>query len=552
MVDGVMAYKAKRIVLFLSLLFWLSSLLAPKVGAVEYGNIGGKPAYPDPNNSRTQSIFIHYIAPLETQRNGVQVVNFTNETKTLQVYATDSIVSSGGVFGCAQMVDEKKHVGSWVKMDKNEVTLESGDTEIIGFSITAPQGADVGENDGCIVIQEKSGATQTVEGENSSITLSFRTAIRLAVFLPGEVKKSVKILGYAASRSEDGNFVLKPRVKNDGNVSLDATLNTYTRGFFGGGVDNYTQKSPLLRNVTSDSNIPYKRPFWGGWIKSYFTVTYDANTANSLGDDQNEELVTLKSQQIIFFSPPKGLAILLEVLILLVFVAIAYFIYRRFMGGAPRRKKDKWRTITLNNAIDIETLARHYHIGWKKLAKVNRLKAPYILRAGSAVKVPDNSVPAIKSSSGFLKSTRKLTEGWQVVTIQNAVDIETLARKYNVSWKLLAKANSIKAPYIVKANDVVKVPPSSQSARASYAHKMPGTGPLSVFARRRLAENWETITINAQVDGVINSQTDIEAIARAYGVPWKLLAKINKLHPPYILRPGDKIKVPPKNKNPRI
>ncbi len=549
------AGKAKRTVLLLTLLFGLVSVFAPTVQAVEYGNIGGKPAFPDSSNPRTSSIFIKYAGPNETVRDGVQVVNFTNETKTLLVYATDSIVSSGGVFGCAQMVDEKKAVGSWVAMDKTEVTLPSGGTEVIGFSVTPPVGADVGENDGCIVIQEKNAAPQTVEGENTSINLSFRTAIRLAVFLPGDVKKSVIILGYAAARTEDGNFVLKPRVKNNGNVSLDATLNTYTKGILGGGEDNYTQESPLLRNVTSDWNIPYKRPFWGGWIKSKFTVTYDANVDNSLGESTSQNLVTLESNQIIFFSPPKPLALLIYLLLLAILAVIAYRIYRGFMGAGKKRKTKEWRTLTITNPVDIETLAKSYNASWKEIAKANRIKPPYILKTGDVVKVPiKSSTPIIGGSKlpgmdmlMMRLNRKKIVQDWKPVTIQNQIDIESLANKYAVSWKLLAQVNRIKPPYILKPGDVIRVPLRSVDGRpGSSQQRWPGTGPLAYFARKRLAENWETITVGSHVDGVVNNQMDIEAVARTYGVPWKLLAKINKIKPPYILKQGDRIKVPPR------
>lgn len=183
-------------------------LIAPVARAAEYGNIGGKPARPREDNARSQSIFIHELDPGQTVEDAIEVVNYTNVTKTLLVYATDSIVSSGGAFGCAQKVDEIKDVGGWIALTKNEVTLKSGQTEIIPFTITAPSfRPQVGENNGCIVVQEKNAATQDIEQDGGSIAISFRTAIRVAIWIPGDIKKSLRILGYAASRADDNSLV---------------------------------------------------------------------------------------------------------------------------------------------------------------------------------------------------------------------------------------------------------------------------------------------------------------------------------------------------------
>ena len=546
----------------------LFSILSPTASAVEYGNIGGQPARPDPKNPRTTSIFIKYAAVGETVRDVVKVVNYTGETKTLQVYAVDSIVSSGGSFGCAQMVDEKKVVGSWVKMSKTEVTLEPNGEEEIPFTVTPKQGADVGENDGCIVIQEKDKAPEKVGGENSSINLSFRTAIRLAVFLPGEVKKSVEILGYAASRSPDGNYTLKPRARNNGNVSLDVTLNTYTKGILGGSVDNYNQESPLLRGVTSDWNIPYKKPFWGGWYTSKFTVTYDANVSNSLGESENPNLVTLHSKRIYFFVPPSLLALLIEIIILAILLFVAWRAYLRFIGG-KRRTRD-WKTIIISNPTDIETLARAYSISWKELAKVNRMRAPYLLRQGDRVKVPAGRPASAPARRGFHFPSLNIFKGrqdyrmWREITIANQTDIETLARAYGVSWKELAKKNNLRPPYILRPGDRVLVPDDQtshyqgpQSGMGNGGHHSPPSHHSSHYSessglsrllpfleRRRLSNEWDEITLKSQIDGIVSTPLDIESIAKSYGVPWKTLAKINKLKPPYNLRPGDRLKVP--------
>lgn len=137
------------VVLFFALIVSLPA------SAIEYGGVGGRPAYPQPGNPRTDSIFIHTLEPGTEQKEGVRIVNNTKEIKTLILYASDSTPSTGGSFACEQFSEPKDDVGAWITLDKKEVTLEPATNVIVPFVISVPENADVGEHNGCILIQEK-------------------------------------------------------------------------------------------------------------------------------------------------------------------------------------------------------------------------------------------------------------------------------------------------------------------------------------------------------------------------------------------------------------
>jgi hypothetical protein len=48
----------------------------------------------------------------------------------------------------------------------------------------------------------------------------------------------------------------------------------------------------------------------------------------------------------------------------------------------------------------------------------------------------------------------------------------------------------------------------------------------------------------------LTEQTDIVTLANEYDVSWKLLAQVNQLKPPYTLKKGDVLKVPPRHSSP--
>jgi hypothetical protein len=311
--------------------------------AIEYGGFGGRPAYPIANNSRTQSIFVHALDPGATQDEGVLVVNNTTVSKTLLVYAADSTPSSGGAFACKQFAEEKTDVGAWITLAKSEVTLDPGKNEIVPFTIIVPQNASVGEHNGCILIQEKK---DPVVGQTGAV-LSVRTGIRVAITVPGEITRKLEIVGFTVTPAKD-SFLLQPLVKNTGNVSIDADVQVATRYFFGSILAIDGGQYPILRDETSDWNFELKKPFWGGWYYSNFTVGYDANPGASVGVTSGKLLTTLTGVPVWFFSFPTPTALIIEIAVLLLIIFIIWFLFwllrKRKKDGSGKARSHTKRT----------------------------------------------------------------------------------------------------------------------------------------------------------------------------------------------------------------
>jgi hypothetical protein len=377
--------KIKAMLFFgISLLILTFAVFANNAFAIEYGGIGGRPAYPQADNPRTESIFIHTLNPGETQEEGVLVVNNTAEQKTMLVYAVDSTPSTGGAFACEQLSQTKDDVGAWITLEKSEVTLESRKSELVPFTIIVPENASVGEHNGCIVIQEK---LAKPEGE-SGVSLSFRTGMRVVITIPGELERKLEIVGFNVARKNDGNgsFLLQPTVKNLGNVSIDANIQVVTRYFFGSAYITHGGQYSILRGDTSDWNFELKKPFWGGWYHSSFFVEYDENSEAGVGENSGKKLTRLKGPSVWFFSFPTaaGLAIEAAVLLLIAFGVFLFWLSQKRKNWM----KKNWVEYKVKAGEDIKTLAEKFNVSWKLLAKTNKLKAPYALKLGKKIKVP--------------------------------------------------------------------------------------------------------------------------------------------------------------------
>ncbi|MFA6194353.1 MAG: LysM peptidoglycan-binding domain-containing protein [Patescibacteria group bacterium] len=350
--------------------------------AVEYGGIGGRPAYPRTDNPRTESIFIHTLKPGDIQKEGVLLVNNAAEKKTLLVYGVDSVVSSGGAFACRQMSEPKGSVGSWIKLEKNEVVLNPGANDLVPFTIEVPQTAGVGEHNGCIVIQEKKEDSSGQAGVN----LSFRTGLRVAISIPGEIVRKLEITEFRITKEDNGNILLSPTIKNSGNVSVDTNIDVTTKNIFGGAYLKQGGEFPILRDQSSDWNFEIKKPFWGGFYRSSLRVEYQEDLSIEIGKNSNQPKTVLTGETITFFSFPKPLALMVELLFLIVGV-IMTFLWRVYNKRKQWIKKS-WKETEIKSGEDIKSLADRLEVSWRLLAKVNKLQAPYTLKPGQKLKVP--------------------------------------------------------------------------------------------------------------------------------------------------------------------
>ncbi len=108
--------------------------------------------------------------------------------------------------------------------------------------IRVPGNASVGEHNGCILVQEKKIQKEGQTGVN----LSIRTGIRVAITIPGDIVRSLVIDGFSSEKTDQG-ITLHPRVKNTGNVSIDANVSVVTRNMFGWVVMRHGGEYPILR-----------------------------------------------------------------------------------------------------------------------------------------------------------------------------------------------------------------------------------------------------------------------------------------------------------------
>ena len=362
--------------------FFFSLFLFLPISALEYGGLGGKPAYPISQNERSKSIFIYNLDNGDSKDDGVQVINNTEETKEILVYSTDSERSSDGSFACKQYADDKKEVGSWIDLEET-IILDSRQTEIVDFTITIPDNASVGEHNGCIMIQEKE-----LNKTTSGASISFRTGLRVAVTIPGEQVRELTFNDYELSVKENGLLGAKVDIENKGNVSIDTNIILETSYIFGIRDNEVRNQYPIFRGETSTFNFELPKPFWGGLITVNARAEYDKSANAGIGVETNSPKSEIVGGSQTVFSFPDPVALVIEVIVLIVILGIIFTIYRKLKF--KRSVKNTWRNYIVKEGDNINLIAQNYGISWKSLAKVNKLQAPYLLNRGDTLKVPSS------------------------------------------------------------------------------------------------------------------------------------------------------------------
>jgi len=358
--------------------------------AIESFGIGAVPANPRADNPRTQSIFIIEAKPGSRTDDAIQVINNSTETKTIAIYAVDSQKSSDGAFACAQAADERKSVGSWIALEKNQITLEPRTNETIPFAVTIPPNAEVGEHNGCIAIQDTSPAAQS---SHNGVVLSFRSALRVVVTVPGQVSAKLRLLGVKTQEASSQKLRVTPVVQNDGNVSVDAEFDVELLDIFGATRASGGGQFPVLTKTKSQFNFELDKPFWGGWYREVVEAKYSQLSAT--GKTGKQDVLTSKPNWIYIAPQPAALGIEAGSAMLIA-GGSGLFVWRRKQHQLALLRTKQYK---VKRGENIQSIAEVHGIDWRRLAKLNGLKAPYTVKPKQTLRVPSAKQPVPSEQS---------------------------------------------------------------------------------------------------------------------------------------------------------
>lgn len=360
----------------------VSLSLFSTVQAVEYRGIGGQPANPRSDNERSKSIFVYELKPGDILRDAIRISNGTSTKERIAVYATDSLQSSGGAFACEQQADKANDVGSWIKLDESVIELAPQSSKDINFTLTVPKDATVGESNGCIAIQALG---QRPVKDFNGIALNFRSAVRVAVTVPGDISKVLNITVLKRIEVKDENkFGVQIVLKNAGNVSLDTDVTLKFKDIFGRNLQTIQGTYAVLAGLPTELNFEFNRALSPGIYRIEATAAYNSDTTKTLGKSTDRGMTV--SRTMTFFAWPKPQITIAIIIGILVLASILYRLYyRRFL---LKRRRANARRHTVGPSETLERIAERFDVSWYDIALLNSLKPPYKIKNGEKLYIP--------------------------------------------------------------------------------------------------------------------------------------------------------------------
>lgn len=263
------------------------------VRAIEGMGVGLFPANPDPNIPYSQAWLIYNLVPGESKRDAFIIVNKGNKTVDLKLYPVDATLTKDGAFALLSEKAPRRGVGSWVKLDVDQVKLAPGEEKKIGFVFSVPKGVEVGDHMGGIVAEK----INQVQGKGA-LKVKTRIGLRIYETVPGELKRELEVGDFEVKYLEKTKQ-FPPRLKlvfnlsNTGNVHLDPVAEVEL-------VDNLNKKTVVKRQVSLGTIFPGKQtqvpvmleriPWWGSFVVK----------AKVIHDRDHSDMYTIKQAEVFY------------------------------------------------------------------------------------------------------------------------------------------------------------------------------------------------------------------------------------------------------------
>lgn len=435
---------------------------SPGALAIEYGQLGGRPANPDSSIPNSDAWFIYNLVPGDTKEDAVQVMNPSDSPVGALVYAADSLKSAGGGFAVRQFSEPKQDVGAWVRFypdshpesankifsegkkinevcildsetltgkyhlddaavgqlktwcqgtDHVELQLKPQDKINVPFVISIPRGIDVGEHTGGVMIQKESKDAVTQEN-GSNVMLVTRVGVRIYETVPGEVIKKLSFSNLQISknykeffwpwdrnaREKFRSYVIGSQIENDGNASADLHEKIIIKNLFLAGNSANQEINRDFQLLRGDN---FNANFeWKAPFFGYVSFQKEYTYLDGKGNEQKNSSAVVKK----LFLPLREIAFSL---LLLIVLALAYIFWKKYLerkyGGQG------WVLYKIKKGDTLANLAGKCSTNWKILAKTNKLKPPYIITPGETLLVPLGSkLKTAKIRSGQSKKEAAL------------------------------------------------------------------------------------------------------------------------------------------------
>lgn len=438
----------KQIYSIFSLLVIGVFILSNPVNAIEYQHFGAMPAFPDPKVKDSETWFLYNLKPGERKEDGVMLVNTYDQQMSARIYAADTTRSSDGGFALKNFDAEKTDVGAWIRFYPDGVPSLFGDVfekkerRIFDFCSLSREKmtSELGKK---VILDDTRWAEKEVwcEGkENFDVSLDSneRRVVPFIITIPS---------GPLDVGDHTGAILVEKKVAEDGGTNRNgAAIRVTTRL----GVRIYqTIPGTLVRNLeiadfsvkANDQGFDIGRWFGAEPKKKSHIVTRAKvdNSKSNVTTHFDEKLfienkLNKKKNETIerHFQVLRGETF-----------SFSYEMPSPGFGWFSFREEIVYKDVGGSDQILKTDVKSIFIFPWKEFA---------FMVAMLAVTV------GVFYMYRYLRARKYRLNEWVDYQIREGDNIQNLAVSNNIPWKILAKHNGLKAPYLITVGKHILVP----------------------------------------------------------------------------------------------
>lgn len=350
---------------------------------------------PDPY-SGNQSWFVYERKAGEVIEDVASLKNYGTQPVNIHICSADGATNSSGSFILKFDYETKTGIGLWTETPNKPILIKPGERVDVPFKIKIPENAQPGQYIGGLIVEsEEYHETHTKKinekglpvkkDENISYgkaVIATRIGARIYVTIPGEVNESINVKSFEYKEPVWGKPYFKFEITNGGNVSLEPMAEIKIFDSAGKLYDKInTSLGTSMPGSTISPIIPLvKKPSFGQF-NAEAKITYKRifQTAGSLHGAPLTASASTSFNIIPWFT--------IVLLLILVFACACLFICRRH---SRKKLLQNCKKYIIAEGDDLMAIAETHHIPWKKIAKINGLKPPFIIKAGNTLLIPPN------------------------------------------------------------------------------------------------------------------------------------------------------------------
>lgn len=261
----------------------------------------------------------------------VAINNVSAEPLTLRVYAADAFNTTEGGYDLLATGKPSKDIGTWIKLDRESVTVAPGSQEIVPFTVTVPRDAPPGDHAAGIVASLLTEQTNT---DGSKVAVDTRVGTRMYLRIAGELRPQLSVenldVAYHGLLNPfgSGRVTVKYTVRNTGNVRLEGAQAVRVDLPWGSSVDSGALKR--IPELLPGNELSMTAEVTGVWPVVLPTAVVRLEPSAMPGD-VNPPAVATEVEDSLLAIPWSQLGVLV-----LILLAVFLLRWRRKRRGAPK------------------------------------------------------------------------------------------------------------------------------------------------------------------------------------------------------------------------